>query len=93
MTPKQVALTQIGNAWWCDEHQGLHQGLLISFTPDHRRHLHALFFNHAPVANFYFDFEVSDRLPVLQEAEDVESKPLTQEMGHIAELYEGEVDI
>ena len=44
-----VELVQLGNAWWCDEHHGIHQGLLIAFDPDHQEHLHQLYLNTAPV--------------------------------------------
>ena len=44
-----VELMQLGNAWWCDRHLGVHQGLLISFDADHQEHLHQLFLNVAPV--------------------------------------------
>ena len=44
-----VGLMQLGNAWWCDQHLGIHLGLLIGFDPAHQQHLHQLFLNTAPV--------------------------------------------
>lgn len=71
------ALMQIGNAWWCDQHHGLHQGLLIGFDHEHRTHLHALFFNVNAVADFHYDIEAAE--PVLAEAEDTKPEFLTAE--------------
>jgi len=84
---ENIAFMQIGNAWWCDQHSGLHQGLLIGFDHEHRKRLHALFFNVTPVADFHFDIEVADVVPELAEAEDIVPEDLIRKMRDVREQY------